>query len=362
MKAGIITWHKEINHGAVLQAYATQSFLEHHGCEAILLDHNRSEISMDDRPTEKLARWAKKLTPSKIKTVFETRKWNQEKAASFHAFRDRFIKQGGLYSEEQGINIAVVGSDMVFDFYEGFNPYVYGIGVAAPKVISYAASFGYTTHDLLSHFEHRDEIRDGISKMAAVGVRDKNTMSLVRELVPSANVVKTIDPVLLYGFGEESKVWGEAGDFGKPYILIYSYSFNMDSRSEVAAIRKLANDLGCAIVSVGYWHPWCDFNVNADPEQFVRLFSDAAYVVTDTFHGTVFSLIFEKQFRTIIRKNSFKVRDLLDDLSASSFIATNSHEIELAASHLIDYSPINENLCELRERSGKFLLEQVGEL
>lgn len=47
MKAGIITWHKEINHGAVLQAYATQSYLEQHGCEAILLNHNRSEISIN---------------------------------------------------------------------------------------------------------------------------------------------------------------------------------------------------------------------------------------------------------------------------------------------------------------------------
>lgn len=362
MKAGIITWHKEINHGAVLQAYATQSYLEQHGCEAILLDHNRSEISMDDRITEKLSRWAKKLTPTKIKTVFETRKWNQEKTALFRNFRSRYIHQGGFYSDNQDIDIAVVGSDMVFDFYEGFNPYVYGIGVAAPKIISYAASFGYTTSELLSHFDHREDIRDGISKMAAVGVRDSNTMKLVKELVPAATTVKTIDPVLLYGFSDEAKKWGKPGDFGKPYILIYSYSFNMDSRSEVAAIRKLANDLGCVLVSVGYWHPWCDFNVNADPEQFVRLFADASYVITDTFHGTVFSLIFEKQFRTIIRKNSFKVRDLLEDLSASSFIAASPLEIESAASHAIDYGPVIERLSELRERSGKFLLEQVGEL
>ncbi len=359
MKAGIITWHKEINHGAVLQAYSTQSFLEQNGCEAVLLDHVRSEISMDDRLGEKLARWSKKLTPSKVKTVFETRKWNEEKVKAFSSFRDKFIHQGQHYAEGQGLDVAVIGSDMVFDFYEGYNPYVYGHGVASPKVVSYAASFGYTTHELLSSFEYRETIRDGIANMAAVGCRDNNTITLVKELVPDARIAKTIDPVLLYGFSVEAKTWGKPGSFEKPYVLVYSYSFNMDKRDEVCAIRKLANDLGCVIVSVGYWHPWCDYNVNADPEQFVRLFSDAEFVVTDTFHGTVFSLIFEKQFRTIIRKNSFKVRDLLEDLSAIEAIATNTDEVEAAASHPLDYVAINKQLDELRRTSSKFLLEQV---
>lgn len=361
MKAGIITWHKEINHGAVLQAYATQCFLEQHGHDAVLLDHQRSEISMDDRPSEKLARWSKKLTPSKIRTVLETRKWNREKALVFRSFRERYIHQGGSYSDQQDLDIAIVGSDMVFDFYEGYNPYVYGFGIDAPKIISYAASFGYTTHELLLHCEHRDEIRNGIAGMTAVGCRDENTMQLVRELVPSIEPVKTIDPVLLYGFAEEASTWGKSSNFGKPYILIYSYSFNMDSRDEIAAIRKLAKDLNCVVVSIGYWHPWCDYNVNADPEQFVRLFADALFVVTDTFHGTVFSIIFEKQFRTVIRKNSFKVRDLLDDLSATSFIAKNPCDIEIAVRKPVDFGPVSAKLTAMRSSSARFLLDQVGE-
>lgn len=362
MKAGIITWHQEINHGAVLQAYALQRFLESNNCEVVLLDHSRSLISMDDRFLVKLKRRIKKLTPQKIRDVYKTKEWNAEKRAIFTNFRNMRINAGESYSVSQELDIAVIGSDMVFDFYEGYNPYAYGINVASPHIISYAASFGYTTKDLLDSFYAKEEISNGLKAMDAIGCRDNNSIALASALAPGKQISKNIDPVLLYGFQEEARTWvnDSVGDFSKPYILVYSYSFNMDSKDEVNAVRSLAKSLNCEVISIGYWHAWCDRNINADPELFVRLFSNARFVVTDTFHGTVFSLLFNRQFRTVIRKNSFKVCDLLEDLKATEFIARDANSIASASNNIIDYSSINLNIDAFRMKSADYLLSELS--
>lgn len=360
MKVGIITWYKEINHGAALQAYSTQQFLRDRGIDAVLLDHERSCASMDDRLGERLKRWSKKLHPLKALTAVKARRWNESKRVRFAEFREHNFCQGKNYAENQGLDAAIVGSDMVFDFYEGYNPYMYGRGVAAPQLLAYAASFGYTTAELLDNFEKKDEIADLLSSFAAVGCRDDNTIDLVRRLAPSSEVTKTVDPVLLYGFEREREIWGkEDSKEDRPYILIYSYPFNMDDRHEIEAIRELAHRTNCKIVSVGYYHPWCDENRNADPEEFVRLFSDAEYVVTDTYHGVVFSLLFEKQFRTVVRRNAFKVCDLLKEVGGEDLIISCPADIVSMPEDRIDYNTISVKIDSMRRKSAQFLLGQL---
>lgn len=364
-KIGILTWHKTVNHGAVLQAYASQKILEGLGCEPVLLDYQRAVGSMDDILPRKLKRWGSKLTPSKLKTVFANKDFGVEKAAMFEVFRRDCLLLGDRYDREPELNAVMIGSDMVFDFYEGYNPFMYGKDVSAPYVFSYAACFGYATRILLDSFDHKSEIETLLQRMDYIGYRDENTRDLVSYLAPAVPIEKNIDPVLLYAFSKERKKWRSYGwAKEKPYILVYSYTYNLDSKEEITYVRRLARELGCKIVSVGYCHLWCDEIINADPKEFVELFENARLVITDTFHGTVFSLTFAKDVRVIIRRNAFKVLDLLSDLRIVDQVVVNPKHLytdEFSGSEVYDHAAVQEQIAVLRERSMNYLRLRIAE-
>lgn len=365
-KVGILTWHKTLNHGAVLQAYASQKVLEGLGCEPILLDYERALDNMGDVLPSKLRRWAGKLAPLKLKTVFATKAFNNNKAARFEGFRQDYLALGDRYDRESALDAVMIGSDMVFDVYEGYNPFMYGKGVNAPYVFSYAACFGYATRNLLDSFEHKREIESLLGRMNYIGYRDENTRELVGYLAPGVPAEKNVDPVLLYAFSREREGWCSYGwAEAEPYVLVYSYTYNLDSKEEISYVRRLARQLGCRTVAVGYCHLWCDAVVNADPREFVELFENAKLVVTDTFHGTVFSLAFDKDVRVIVRRNAFKVIDLLEDLHLVDQVVVDPRHLrsDKASNGYggYDHITVQERITALREASEEYLRARIRE-
>ena len=195
--------------------------------------------------------------------------------------------------------------------------------------------------------------------MDAISYRDDNTGKILKECC-GINGMKAIDPVLLYGFSKEKNMWNKHRWDKQKYILIYSYSYNMNNTKEVRDIKKFAKENNLKIISVGYDHPWCDEVVNADPCEFVELFNNASYVVTDTFHGTIFSLALNKQFCVTIRNNAFKVLDILKDLDIDPKLNAKIYDklIYLTNKHL-NYNDINLKIEELRLKSIKYLEDNI---
>lgn len=356
---GILTWYKSLNHGAVLQAYSSQKFLEKNGFNSILLDYDRN-VNVMETSKDKIKRRLSYLNLNHLNMKLKEKEWNKQKRTKFDSFCDKYLNIGNMYSDYENIKNVMIGSDMVFDFYEGYNPFMYGKGVKSNNIFSYAACFGYTTEKLFDNFKNKNEIVDLISKMSGIGYRDNNTYQILKNKCNISNLYKNIDPVLLYGFDKEKIDWNDYGWKNQEYILIYSYQSNLNKGIEVKEIKKFAKENGIKTVSVGYFHPWCDENINADPKQFVELFSNAKYVITDTFHGLVFSIVMNKQFTLIVRNNSFKVLDLLKDLEISynvdDKINKRLHDMK---NNKIDYKSINNKLLELRNESSKYLLKQL---
>ena len=134
----------------------------------------------------------------------------------------------------------------------------------------------------------------------------------------------------------------------------------MNKRNEISEIKKFAKRNNLKTVSVGYFHAWCDENVNADPKEFVELFSNAMYVITDTFHGLVFSIIMNKQFSLIVRNNSFKVLDLLNDLNIAYDVNESVEKrLDDMIKSKINYDEINSILLNLRNKSSNYILTQL---
>lgn len=359
MKIGILTWHKALNHGAVLQAYASQKMIERLNEKTFVLDYNRKVC--DCRPL-------KKRLKNKIKKIFNGeilkrniyKKFDIEKKVLFNRFIDKNLLVGKDFAQEL-CDAVMVGSDMVFNLLQGYSPYMFGYGIPADYIFSYAASAGGSTYKLAKKMKLENDIRNGLSKFKAVGCRDCETINFVKNVCPSADIYENIDPVLLYGFNEEKKTW----DTGKwrnhrPYVLIYSYSGFMNAKRETKEIIRYASDNNLDVVSCGYYHSWCKENINADPKEFLEMFVYADCVVTDTFHGTVFSLINNKNFCSIIRDNGFKLKYLLEQCGLTENIAAKSKDIYNVLNTKTDYSRYDEWIDNQRTLSTDFLKGQIA--
>lgn len=353
MKIGILTWHKALNHGAVLQAYATQNFLKQNGIDSLILDYERNVKNMRG-PVASLRDKIRKAFSGYLKDRQQILWMDKEKKQLFAEFIDTHLATGGLWGREE-LDLLIIGSDMVFNLKQGYSPYMFGIGVNAKRVMSYAACAGGTDARFADKLGLHDVLGNKLAEFSAIGVRDQETELFVNQLCPDAVVTQNIDPVLLYGFRKETECWN-SGKWEKhaPYMLIYAYHGSMDSQGEVKKIKEYARKNGLKLVSCGYYHAWCDENVNAGPKEFVEMMSQAEYVVTDTFHGTVFAIINQKPFASIIRGNGFKLRYLLESCSLENRIM-DKESISSTLSESVDYTVCNEWLKEQRKISGEFL-------
>ncbi|BDZ84430.1 hypothetical protein Lac2_25640 [Claveliimonas bilis] len=352
MKVGLLTWHQAVNHGAVLQAYATQKNLESFGCETVVLDY---DWSIYDNKKNVIIKKFKKLTPNYLVWRYNVQKFFKAKETIFHDFVQEWLNVSGKYYDEEGLDAVLIGSDMVFDIIEGYNPFMYGKDVPCNYIFSYAASFGYTTTKIIENSGRKTEISTCLSKLKAIGYRDQNTKELIDYLQVTTPTTFTIDPVLAYGFNDEVIDWDTGKWRQEKYLLIYSYQSNMDDKETIRAIKRLAREEKLRIISLGYYHSWCDDCINVSPVEMLEVFKYAKYIITDTFHGTVFSLILHKKFASIIRGNGFKLQYLLDKSGMKSRIALNAKDIPSCLQCELNYDKFDEWLEMEREKSLSFI-------
>ena len=358
MKAGILTWYKALNHGAVLQAYATQMVLQELGHECGMLDYDRKVVSQQSTMTI-----FKKRIRSMLPWEYDYRKklklFEDEKRKLFDEFIEEKLTVFGNYSNTK-VDIAIIGSDMVFSLGQGYNPYMFGKGVLADRLISYAASSGGNKVELAQRMGVEKEISDQLNSFKAIGCRDRETEKFIEAISGRTDTKRNIDPVLLYGFKKELISWdSHRWSNHSPYILLYSYTGNMDSKEEIREIREFANSRHLCVVSCGYYHPWCDENIDASPQEFLEMVENSEYIITDTFHGTVFSLTARKPFVSIIRGNGFKLKTLLCESGMGYRIAGYSNSLISVLDKKIDYNPFNSWYEQSRNESLMFLNEQL---
>ena len=116
---------------------------------------------------------------------------------------------------------------------------------------------------------------------------------------------------------------------------------------------------GLKIVCIGGKQHCCDKFIDCTPFDVISYFKNAHTVITDTFHGTIISIITHQRFATFIRNsgygNSEKVSDLLNRLKLTSQIVSNEEELERVAEQNIDYRPVDHIIATEREKAYQFL-------
>lgn len=363
MKVGIITHYDVHNHGAQLQLYALISQLRKWGIDAKALCYKKNYDFMGHYLETKynislrsIPFYIKYLTEKGVKKTF----YNIQKKKILDNFRKKMKLVGEYYSEAQNLDVVVIGSDEIFSIEHGLNPCFWGMGVPCSKIISYAASFGPTTLSFIEKHNAEEFIKAGIEQIDMISVRDKNSQKIIGNYSKKDTII-VCDPVLLYDFAEERKI--NSFSVGKKkYCIIYSYDNNMNDLETVNSIKSYARKRGLQIFSIGYYHKWCDKNINVAPIEMFQWFGNAEMVFTDTFHGTVVSLVTNAQFLTKIEMNKNKLAFLLEQYCVSERCVDSFLQVEEKSKKQIDYTVINKRIEKIRKDSFNYLKMALGNM
>lgn len=365
---GIITHYGVHNHGAQLQLFALITMLRNKGHECAALQFEKDYRYMGKEAKNKysisiksLPYYAKYLLSKGVgKTLF-----NIEKKRIFDNFRT-FHNILGVHYEKFYGDLTIVGSDEVFSFETGVTDAFWGKNCHSKKLVSYAASFGPTTTNEIYEKHLEQYVSDGLNRFSFLSVRDRNSANIVSEFSKN-QVIINCDPVIFYGYSKEIEKYSKCLKKTKPYILVYSYDNNMNTNEDISLIRSVSKALNLPVYSVGFYHRWCDKNINANPLELLGWFKNASYIITDTFHGTVLSLITHSLFATKVRGNSNKLCNLLAEYGLENRIFANSDLCLKILKTPVDYDTVEQKMYVYRQDAEAYLntvlnnLENINE-
>lgn len=362
-KVGILSMQRIKNYGSFLQAYGLKHILEDLGCEVQFVDYHPGETLV---PADGGNGFARRL--SKVLDVIKQNGPLKEKIRFIKYkknYASNYYQYLGITDEmnfSPTLDVLVIGSDEVFNCVQnntnvGFSPELFGQGNKAKRLVSYAASFGNTTVEKLENYGVRDKVTRWLKEFDAISVRDKNSREIIKELV-GIEAVYNLDPVLIYDFiGKCNDIPQSIPD--KDYMLLYGYSGRF-SKEECKEIRRFANTKRLKIFCIGGVQDCCDRFIDVDPFAVIAYFQHANCVVTDTFHGTIMSVITHSQFVSVVREhgygNSQKMNDLLERLELTDRSVSLMNGLSIIDKR-IDFC--NTDLIIQRERKeAKAYLEQ----
>lgn len=378
-RIGLLTLPLHTNYGGILQAVALRKALNDLGKEVVLLDrepqksllHHAGMAAARLLPVEALARVARTggerpgWLRTRIGNIAGTVKTNRRKRVH-QAFiaeqlpqRTRPLKNTDALRQalaEHGIDGVVVGSDQVWrvryqpgnaveDYFLGFAP------DATVRKVSYAASFGVGQWE---YPQHTATARRLLARFDAVSVREASAVEICESEFGLGGASHVVDPTLLVEPGFYDAMLGTTRPGSRPVIL--EYVLDPDP-----AFARLGADLEAVLGPHYTRRPLVldSQDVPVDVPTWLRAFKEADFVVTDSFHGTVFSIIFRKNFIAVINvaRGADRFLSLLSSLGLENRAVTaqgRDNALKMALEP-IDYDEVERRLSVLRARSADFL-------
>lgn len=387
MKIGIVTFVKCDNYGAELQAYALQWKLNQLGYDAELIDLQKIE--------KDLASNASSILPA-IKNRFKVYGWKapfeigklvvdvlqrklaakknesnaEEKHKLFLDFFDKFIRHSNRYYTIEEIrqatdlpyDVYIAGSDQIWNYMHNDNLDVYFLEFAkefGARRISYAASISAASIPA----KYQDEYRNLLKNIQYLSVRELHGAKLIKELT-GRDVEVVLDPTLLVTSEEWQNNVAKNPLSGEKYVLVYTLS---GSKYIQELCDNIAGRLGCKVVNMKINFRKDDSGKMTDlfdlgPQEWVGLISGASYVVTDSFHGTAFSINFNKPFTTLVNPVSnmnSRVLSILKIMGLEDRIIYDDGTRKMPKELYVDYTEVNKRMEEWRHKSLSFIKKSL---
>lgn len=356
MKIGILTFHRAHNYGAVLQCYALQEILKRRGHQVQVIDYRQPWIEEFYRfispdmlrragsPSEVLAYIKKNLKKFLLAPL---------RSRHFASFRNMYLDLSVPCDQKMipDYDCYVIGSDQLWSLHclggesdeVYFGRFRHG---SKSRVIGYAISADMKSVETL-----KDELPLLVSGFDALSMREKETAEKVA-LYSSMHCDVCLDPTLL----TDKSLWEPVINNKwkrRRYVLIYEVRWKKEDKGRLRRMaEKIASKIGdgCEVIDLS--------RVNHSVSDFISLFRYAAYVVTTSFHGTVFSILFQRPFYVMPLWNGYDLRymELLGNLGAADRVV-NDGDDPLPAD--VDFVQISSRLSVLRESSFDFLERNI---
>ncbi len=352
MKIGIVTYHRSHNYGALLQAVALRTVLQEMGHQAFFVDywpdHQKKRYELFAWKRFKNMSLGGKL---KYLLMFLLKLYPVlQRRFNFGTFlRDRILPY--CISEESTFDVIIYGSDQIWRKQkEAYNPVYFGHNrFKASKHISYAASMGSIPSDSTD----KTYVKSLLSHLNAISVRESDLESFLQELGVS-DVTEVLDPTFLI----EPTGWDlfvkKKQSVSSPYLIFYEMQKNVFDTEDVA---RFAKERGLKIIYLSGnvdSYPNSSKKTTAGPYEFLALIRSAEFVITTSFHGLAFSIIYNRPFFASFSSNSGRAKSLLDKLSLSDFLLPFGQKIPQRFSP-IDWEKVNEKKRSLARSSLSYL-------
>jgi hypothetical protein len=334
-RVGILTLYDAFNYGAFLQAYAMQKLVRSLGYDVHFIQSNG-------------------VSKKYFLNVLKHRKawWKFYGIRNYLKLKQAWEKLDIASTSAPGnYETVIIGSDEVWsirnDQFEHL-PEHFSLGVKATKVIAYGPSFGSTK---LEDVESNNQIKKGLQSFSSISARDINTQNIVR-ILTSREAPLVCDPTLLVDFDEIQPV-----KTPEHYIFVYFLGNDPEHiRKIVEYSKKVKKPLIAA--GLGNFHFWCDQFIVATPFEFLSLIKNADTIATNTFHGTILSIKFQKEFFAFT-KNRPKVQMALSMYGLEKRDCSST-EISDVLSSAIDYSNVNEIINLQKQESLAYLTDALA--
>lgn len=365
MKIGIITEHNVLNYGSVLQAYALQRKIELLGHEAEIIDYHHQKKTDNHSFAAQCQAWLRDML-----TGFS----NRRKLREFERFRRDVLKcspkvltSDSITSDCPKYDIYCTGSDQVWKPKDGKvdTNFLLSFAPSGSVKISYAAS--YTIDSIPS--ELHATYRHYLSQYDKITVREQSGVRLTKEL-SSKDADLVCDPTLLLSRSEWTSFASE-NTFGlkkEKYILVYLLGYMFNMRPDVySIIDKVQEELGYKVVYLNgsrYEMKRKKSKVlrGLSPEEFVGLFKNAAFVITDSFHGSAFATIFNKPLLGVVRDfetSDSRIISLLHSVGANKSVISYTDVPTFAHNGLDAYTRESSLYQAFIEKSNHILIDTL---
>lgn len=383
-KVGIVSCYFKHNYGSMLQAYATQKVLDNMKIpnETINIDENidfangkkkyyMSQITNIPFIKSKLGMVKLKLDKKINKNLGNNIQIRDNKYKEFEK-NFKLTKPYKTYKElsEQCTNYSdvIVGSDQLWLPVNVVADY-YTLNWVPDNVnkVSYATSFGVSTVP----DKYKNDYKKFLNRINCLSTREEAGIKLVEQLSDNKATL-VCDPTLLLNKKEWMDIQKEEPIIKEKYILCYFLGKNIEHRKFA---ERLKEKTGCKIVSlnhadeyVKYSDKFCDYApYDIGPAEWINLIRNAEYVCTDSFHGTVFSLINNTKFFTFERysnKNSkvstnSRIYSLLGIVDLKERILSGTEDVDDVIKMQINFDNVNEKIDKFRESSKIFLKNSI---
>lgn len=353
MKILLTTLHSQNNNfGSVLQAYALYTYLEKQGYEVEILDYRpfySNGITGIRRFFTKIAANMLFLIPYLIRSRrFETFISAQKLTRRYSSYRE-------LERKPPVADVFLIGSDQVWNTeYRCGNDNAYYLKfVHSPNKLSYAASLGRKVEKT----EELVKLKNRLSDFKAVSLREE-VSALQLQKIGMTQARYVLDPVFLLDREHYRQL--ERRVNAENYIL--AYVIQKDPFME-KVITMLAARLNKKVIQIGGFAKKCQADEivrTAGPAEFLAYVAQADFVITSSFHGTAFSLIYQKQFAVVMPPtNRLRVENILNSAGLLKRVIHTPDDLAIV-DQVIDYSKVQPNLNRLREISKHFLNDALS--